>query len=799
MHAGAPTMHCLALDRRQLLASAAGAAVAANLPAIAWSRPAHREVEARLVRLLDESRALLLIDGRHITLGRGEAYEGWTLVELVGDLDPMVALENFAELDGKILLVGLDGIQASFGKTAESTAQDIPRPYFGHDWAEVTESPTDLLGRDVLGRPGDPDYARVASAFPPIRQLWGDTYSFLGTPQTMDKVWFLYGGRSPNFDPAIFYPPIEQIRKDGKVFDGLAGGHLPVLRFVYPETDGYTEMLAFAPFRIVDGNLRVQPVWYRVAHVVAGKLEWIRYVDSYLPYPPRTDADPRAFYRDLLGLKRGWNEILRESITLEIPDQRVADMARHSLIRSIMGRSAGFPKYGVVNKNYGGTEHDGFPDTFTVDTEAMVEWGLNQRAAAYIDNYLTHFVRDDGTILYRGPETGQFGRMLTVCAMYADRSGDDALLLRHAPRIDAIANILLGMRKKALGLDPADPAYGMISGWSEADAVLESDPQRYMQPYFSNSCEAARGFRDLGRVWQRAGDAALRGRGVMLDNESRALLRDLDQAMKRSMLVVDGETILPPIAGAKEPFHIVLQSDRTDPQWRSYRSWMEMLHSGLLDDERIGQVVDYRERHHDIILGVPMAYGYRTYEMAGFLSYGHGYGLIQADRIRDALLMTYSIMAHQYTRGMWLAPETRRLAKGESASAYCSPAELSMPLVTRWLLAFEDPRDDLLWLAKGMPRQWLAAGTTIAIDRIPTRWGRVGYRLEPRGSAIHATLDLPDRGIPSVRLRLRHPNERRLRAVTIDGRSILAGSFDADTVTLPPMAKGRVEIVARFA
>src|SRR3569623_1912501 len=231
----------------------------------------------------------------------------------------------------------------------------------------------------------------------------------------MDKVWFAYGGRSPNFDPAVFHPPIEQIRKDGKVLDGLAGGYLPVLRFVYPEADGYTEMLAFAPFRIINGNLRMQPVWYRVAHVVAGRLDWVRYVDSYQPYPPRTDAEPQPCYRDLLGLKRGWDDLLAESLTLEIPDQRIANMARHAIIRSMMGRSAGFPKYGVVNKNYGGTEHDGFPDTFTVETEAMLEWGLNQSAAAYIDNYLPRFVRDDGTILNRGPETGKFGRMLSVC------------------------------------------------------------------------------------------------------------------------------------------------------------------------------------------------------------------------------------------------------------------------------------------------------------------------------------------------------------------------------------------------
>ena len=792
-------MHFLAVDRRQLLAGSALAALANALPALARAAPVQKVLEARLVRLLGPDSALLQLDGRLVTLNRNGTSGAWTLVELVDGSDPFVVLENFSDLYAPMLLVDSRGIRSSFGKTAESTSQDVPTLYFGHNWKDVAESPTDLLGRDVLRQPGDPTYELVSGAFPPIRQTWGDTYNFLGTPQTMDKVWFLYGGRSPNFDPAVFHPPVEQVRKDGKVLDGLLGGHLPILRFVYPEVSGsYTEMLAFAPFRIVEDNLRVQPVWYRVAHVVSGHPEWIRYVNSYLPYPPRTGEDPRAFYRDLIGLQQGWDRILAGSTELDVPDARIANMARHSLIRSMMGRSAGFPKYGVVDKNYGGTEHDGFPDTFTVETETMLDWGLIDTASAYIDNYLTHFVRDDGTILYRGPETGQFGRMLTIFAMYADHGGAAGLLLRHSKRIDAIADILLGMRRKALALDPSNPAYGMISGWSEADAVLEPDPARYMQPYFSNSCEAARGFRDLGLVWQRIGDPVLRARGVQLEQESKSLQRDLDVAMQRSTLHVDGETALPTIAGAKEPFHVVLQHDRSDPQYRSYRSWIEMLHSGLLSDERIDEVVDYCERHHDIILGMPMAYGYRTFEMAGFLSYGHGYGLIQADRVRDALLMTYSLMAHQYTRGMWMAPETRRLAKGEWASAYCSPAQLAMALMTRWLLAFEDPRDGTLWLGKGLPRRWLASGGSVGVKAVPTRWGRVSYRLEPTGPRIHAKVELPDSGIPRVRLRLRHPEQRAIGAVTIDGRSMPSESHDQETISLPSGAHGKIEIIARF-
>ncbi len=41
----------------------------------------------------------------------------------------------------------------------------------------------------------------------------------------------------------------QQDSSEGKVRDGLVGGYLPILRFVYPESEGnWTEMIAFAPF-----------------------------------------------------------------------------------------------------------------------------------------------------------------------------------------------------------------------------------------------------------------------------------------------------------------------------------------------------------------------------------------------------------------------------------------------------------------------------------------------------------------------------------------------------------------------
>ena len=765
------------------------------------------EINPRVMRFIGPSSVLLLVNGKMATVQIGEHVGNWTLMQVVtstGFPSPRCAVfEDFVHENGQLIFADENGVKLALSKTSEPTSADPEKLFLGHTIQEVMSSPTDLLGDEILAKPSDPKYADIAVAFPPIRKM--STYTFLGTPENFDKVGFAYGGRTANFDPAPYYPPIAAIREKGQVRDGLVGGDLPILRFVYPESEGnWTEMIAFAPLRTSNENEHVQPVWYRIARVENHELKWTRYIDSYHPFPPRTDYDPKLFYADLLELNSRWKAMLRSAMKIEVPDERVANMARFALVREMMTRLGDFPKYGAVDKDYAGSEHDGFPDTFTVDTAAMLEWGLTDLAGRYIDNYFGKFVRDDGSLLYRGPETGQYGRMLTVAAQFANYGGGPAVLLRNRRRIDGVTNVLLALRTKAKQLPKPDPAYGMIAGWSEADASLDADPARYMQPYFSNSAEAARGFRDIGKVWQKLGhqrrDPQLSRWGGTLQRESQDLLSDIQTSISRSILKVDGEDILPTIAGVKEPFHIAVPKDKSDPQFRSYRAYMEMMYSGNLTEDQVKMIVNYRSHHHDLILGLPAAYGFNTGIVAGFLSYGHGYGLIQHDMIREALLMMYSDMAHQYTRGTWTAPETRSILPDEGVAPYCTPAQLVVALMTKWLLVFEDPQSETVWLGKGVPREWLQDGKKTSVSDAPTRWGRLGFTISSHiGSGeMGARLNLPSNFTATTKLRLRAPNNAMLKSVILNGKPW--SNFDSanETITIPAGIGPSVSVVAKY-
>lgn len=760
----------------------------------------------RLVRIPDAS-SVVLTDGTNTSaIHVGARFGRWTLMTVVRErppASPFAVIEDFTSRTGHLMIVDRRGIRLDLAKSIDPTwTVDPAKLYLGHSLKDVINSPNDVLGDAILARPGDPDYDTIAPILPPIRKM--ETYTFLGTPQTMDKVPFSYGGRSPDIDPAQYYEPIGKIRDEGQVLDGIVGGWLPILRFVYPESpEKWTEMIAFAPFRTVNGNDRIQPIWYRIAHVENGALVWARYIDSYHLFPPRTHDDPSRFYRDLVALQAGWSRILAPAMKIDVPDTRLENMARFSLVREMMTRMGDYPKYGVVDRNYGASEHDGFPDTFTVDTEAMLQWGLIGRAGRYIDNYFGKFVRDDGSLLYRGPETGQYGQMLTVLAQYVNYGGDPRLLLRYRKRIDAITRLLLGMRDKAKRLPRDDPAYGMLAGWSEADSSLDADPARYMQPYFSNSTEAARGFRDLGRVWTRIGirnhSPELVHWGEHLIHESKELQSDIQTSMGRSLLHEGDETVLPAIAGVKEPFNVVVPRNPADPQFRSYRAYTEMMYSGLLTKREVEEIVNYRSTHHDVILGVPTAYGYNTGDLAGFLAWGHGYGLIQYGKSRQALLLLYSIMAHQYTRGTWTAPETRPVFNDTPAAPYCTPAQLIVPLLAKWILVFDDPLSNTVWFGKAIPERWFEEGRKVSIAAAPTRFGRVAFASTSHlaEGTVEVKLRLPADFKATAAIRLRVPGGRKLTAVAVNGRAWRRFTPDG-TITIPPRFASRIAVLASY-
>jgi hypothetical protein len=118
---------------------------------------------------------------------------------------------------------------------------------------------------------------------------------------------------------------------------------------------------------------------------------------------------------------------------------------------------------------------------------------------------------------------------------------------------------------------------------------------------------------------------------------------------------------------------------------------------------------------------------------------------------------------------------------------------------TRFMLVIE--RGDELWLASLIPAAWLADGQKVGVTGAPTRFGTVGYTIQSHVNQgeIAATIQPPARKTPqALVLRLRHPEGKPMRGVTVNGREL--ETFDPETALVRIERPGSepLHIVARY-
>jgi hypothetical protein len=109
--------------------------------------------------------------------------------------------------------------------------------------------------------------------------------------------------------------------------------------------------------------------------------------------------------------------------------------------------------------------------------------------------------------------------------------------------------------------------------------------------------------------------------------------------------------------------------------------------------------------------------------------------------------------------------------------------------------------DDTLLLGQAVPRAWLADGQHIDVQRAPTYFGKLNFRIDSAANSgrIKASVAFGDARRPSaLRVRLRHPSKTPLRSVTVNG--VHWTDFDADKewVLIPQPRAARYEILANY-
>ena len=106
---------------------------------------------------------------------------------------------------------------------------------------------------------------------------------------------------------------------------------------------------------------------------------------------------------------------------------------------------------------------------------------------------------------------------------------------------------------------------------------------------------------------------------------------------------------------------------------------------------------------------------------------------------------------------------------------------------TYMMLAQE--RGDALWLAPLTSREWFRNGAEIKVAELPGRYGPIGYSIKSHVDEgyIEARIEPLERGKPKqVVLRLRHPDGKPIKRVTLSGRQHRGFDVEAETITFEP-------------
>lgn len=716
--------------------------------------------------------------------------------------------EDLRTRDGDITFVSSKGVARALTKSAEKTfASDGPQ-YLGLDIKDIGLSGPDLLAEKLLAH-GDPKEEEVRRVAPPMnskhsegpnfRQSWN---TFVGTKECLDTMPVYPSGNTRTYHPVQYFEELTQERAN-KRFEGLVGGWMPAVRKILPGDNGsHYEILVFGD--VLAKDRFIVQTWHRTMHVQDGRIIKVEYGYSYPSYTRRRQPPTQEeFFLGLLEFAEYWEHQLRDMVAITLPDPSWTNMVRHAFVKELIVRPGGtYPKYGAVDRDYYGPEYDGFQDIFTMSFYANMECGRLDFAREAFDSYFTDFVDDKGMINMRGPETAQFGLTLFLIAHYYGLTADRTLLLKHREKIEATATLLAELQDEALRLPTTDRGYGLIHGWCESDSCLMSDPSIWWKPYYANSAFAVRGWREIAAVWRELKIQGGDSKATEWEQRATRLQEVLLKSMEVNKRTDLSPVYVPLLPGSKYTFRESLANERPSEQQWPHRCYAELLQANILPKPLANAVINTMRAYGATTIGVVANVGRPDPEdraILGFISYGYAQMLLRLGRVEEYILFLFAHRYHDHSRGSWTAGEVSGIS-GDGA-LFCIPAQQTIPLLVRWMLVFEDNDKDRLHFGRAIPRDWVATGKPIGIEKAPTRYGAVSYRLETReDGALVATILLAPTGKPPQELHVtfRAPIGKTISSVDVNGNAGTLGGDRKDAAIIVPDGIRSFEVVAKL-
>ncbi len=325
------------------------------------------------------------------------------------------------------------------------------------------------------------------------------------------------------------------------------------------------------------------------------------------------------------------------------------------------------PKYGVGS--YQADQHDGFPPTIIAAVDALSAWGMNERAARLFHYWLSHFVREDGTIIYYGPSISEYGQLLHTAALLEERAGPAGWWDDGHKALDRIAEYLLrsaGRRPEGRWLDLG------LAGGGHPQGRRQVFPQQW-----------------LGRERPAPVGGFVRTAEVHADHFDRHHTKSQRRSRRGYSSRHPENMARGPeglVAPARDPRHARSRpclTANTEASYTNYRYWPELLSSGLLPPALANRVVEARLSAGGQFCGMTRFENHLDdWPLADYL-----YALWSLGRKSDFLLSLYGHVAYHQAEGHLTAYEQVSFPPGKQVADYCLPCQLVAARAARLLVS----------------------------------------------------------------------------------------------------------------
>jgi hypothetical protein len=501
---------------------------------------------------------------------------------------------------------------------------------------------------------------------------------------------------------------------------------------------------------------------------------------------------------------RYWNEQLAGAMNIEVPDALLTNVIRASQVHCLLAahneERGRYVAPWIATAAYGPLESES-----QSVIRGMDMCGQTDFAQRGLEFFLKRYNAQG--FLTTGYTLVGTGEHLWTLAEHFDRCGDREWLKQNTPVLVNACHWIMQQRAKTKKQDlQGNP----IPGYGLTPPGVTADWERYAYRFF-NDTQYCHGLETIAQALAKIDHPE----AAAIQADAKAYRDDLMRAYRWTqsrcpVVVLANGTWAPNHPAMLDVFGNV---EEFVPAEDSNRSWCysveigthHMVANRMFDplSAEVSQMMNYLEDHQFLRAGW---FDYPEEKTSKDVYNLGGFAKVQPYYARNAEICALRDDVKPFIRSYFNALSsllnTQNLSLWEhfhNGGAWNKTHE------TGWFLCqtatmFVMERGNQLWLAPMATNRWLEDGQTIAVRNAPTRFGPVNYAITSAAAQGHidAQIDPPTRGTPeTIVLRIRHPEGKPIRAVTVNGKPHQDFDPAKEIISLTP-SKERITLRAEY-